>query len=154
MNASSSGEESKHSARLLGRERGTWVLRNWHNSRKLLTGAEAGQEHQRLEEEEGRSRRRHVVNRSVRLASGFTDPAKQKDETTSVWYGSVGWTPHKKQVSPGDFVRTTFLLSRTLNKTTRALSPTMRRQINSSYRNYGEEKEETRPPLNRVDSVE
>ena len=65
MNVSYSGEESKHSARLLGRQRGTWVIRNWHNSRKLLTGAEAGQEHQRLEEEEGRSRRRHVVNRCV-----------------------------------------------------------------------------------------
>ena len=88
---------------------GNTVIINWHNSRKLLTGAEAGQEHQRLEEEEGRSRRRHVVNRSVRLASGFTDPAKQEDETTSAWHGSVGLVDAAQEASvPGGLCKSNF----------------------------------------------
>ena len=80
-------------------------------SRKLLTGAEAGQEHQRLEEEEGRSRRRHAVNRSVRLAPGFTDPAKQEDATTSVWYYCmVGVDAAQEESVPGGLCKNNFPL--------------------------------------------
>ena len=41
----------------------------------VLTGAEAGQEHERLEEEERRPRR-HFVE----LASGFTEPVNKKED--------------------------------------------------------------------------
>ena len=46
---------------------------------------------------------------SVRLASGFTDPAKQEDETTSAWHGSVGLVDAAKEESvPGGLCKSNF----------------------------------------------
>ena len=48
---------------------------------------------------------------SVRLASGFTDPAKQEDETTSAWYGSVGLVDAAQEESvPGGLCKNNFPL--------------------------------------------
>ena len=133
---------------------GNTVIRNWDNSRKLLTGAEAGQEHQRLEEEEGRSRRRHVVNRSVRLASGFTDPAKQEDETTSAWYGSVGLVDAAQEASvPGGLCKSNFPPLEHAEQNNLRSGQQCDVKLTHLIVIMGEEKEYAQP-LNRVDSVE
>ena len=91
---------------------------------------------------------------SVRLASGFTDPAKQEDETTSVWYYcTLGVDAAQEASVPGGLCKNNFPPLEDAEQNNSRSGQQCDVKLTHLIVIMGEEKEEAQP-LNRVDSVE